>query len=149
MKRLNRRSTSPFLLRRPAPASYIHPPFFIFQIPLPTGEVFKIYSSPSFKEKRGGPNYDSNIFIIKFLQKEVVWGFLKKGEYQGRFGGGLTPIKGFGNYQMYSGVCYMVIVKCCGTDLPGTTITRKVINSLYMLIRRRKKKLFPMLTWRR
>ena len=54
MKKLNRKSASSLLLRRPAPVPYFHPFCFTFQIlPLPPGKVIKIYSILLKK----GPNY--------------------------------------------------------------------------------------------
>ena len=53
LEKLNRKSASPLLLRRPVPAPNFHSLFKIFQIP-PLREVIKIYSTPF---KRGGPNY--------------------------------------------------------------------------------------------
>ena len=51
MKKLNRKSASPLLLRRPTPAPYFHLLFQIFQgLPGPE-EIIKIYSPPF---KKGG-----------------------------------------------------------------------------------------------
>ena len=57
MKNLSKNNASPLpLLRRPAPAPYFHFLFKIFQIPLPPGEVVKIYfplpPPPLFKKGR-------------------------------------------------------------------------------------------------
>ena len=55
MKKLNRKSVSSPLLRRPAPAPYFHP-FFNFSDSSPSlpGEVIKIYFLPLFKKGAGG-----------------------------------------------------------------------------------------------
>ena len=60
-----------FLLRRLAPAPYFHPLF----LPLPLGEVFKIYSIPSPFEKVGGLNYEYYTVTDKVIAHDIIVSF--------------------------------------------------------------------------
>ena len=64
----DKRQSLPFL-RRPAPASYFHSLFLIFQShPPPSPEIIKIYSLPFKTGGGGGPNYETLLLCLKNCQ---------------------------------------------------------------------------------
>ena len=63
MKKLNRKSASPPLLRRPAPAQYFHPLFNCSGFPSRGGN--QNFLPAPFKIGGGDPNYDISVKIIK------------------------------------------------------------------------------------